>query len=435
MADLKVPFARAEAADALSEGLPGWVREDRMGALQAFAATPVETSSLFIRHVVTEGAPVDRVGLGDAGAPAAEPPARATVPAGFAAAATLADGVVTAIGTTEAAAAAGVRFSSIRQALATDPEWARARLTDPRVQSADKFFQLTRALYGDGLLLDVPDGVRLDGAVKVDVLDPTPGRAAFWRLSAHVGARAHAEVEESQGLGGAARPAGPAVAGVSTESVVGEGAELNYTAVGNLSRECGVFINRQAHAAARAKVRFSLANFGGALTKSLVHTQLSGDASEVKHAEVAFGTGTQRFDLSSFATHEGRRAKSDVLARAALRNRSKGNVKGMIKIEHRGADADSYLGQFALLLDPGAKAVAIPGLEIETSQVLRAKHAASVSQIDESQVFYLGSRGVDADGARRLIVEGFLSPAVAGSRSGAFRETVRALVESRWGEA
>ena len=122
-----------------------------------------------------------------------------------------------------------------------------------------------------------------------------------------------------------------------------------------------------------------------------------------------------------------------MLARAALRHKSRGNVKGMITIDHEGVGADSYLGQFALLLDREAKSVAIPGLEIETSQVIRAKHAAAVQQIDENQVFYLESRGIPPDTGRRLIVEGFLNPVIEGISSEEFRAEVHRLIEAKWG--
>lgn len=431
MADLKVPFASAHAAEALAAGHPPWALDDRMGALEAFVATPVETSPLFIRHVITKGAPVESVGLEEG--PVPEPLQGAAVPEGFAGAATVVNGTVTTIGLSKAAAAAGVRFSSIRSAFATDPEWARAVLGDTRVHHPDKFFQLTRALYRDGLILDVPEGVSVDGPVKVEVQEPTAGRAAFWRFALRAAAGARVEVAEDQGIAPSERTAGPAVAGLSAEVALSDDAQVQWVAASNFSQECGVFVNRQAHVGRRAKMGWSLANFGGALTKSMVHTQLAGDASDVRHAEVAFGTAQQRFDLSSFATHRGKRARSHVLSRAAMRHKSRANVKGMITIAHEGVEANSYLGQYALLLDDGAKAIAIPGLEIETSQVTAAKHAAAVSQIDEGQIFYLESRGLPRDVARRLIVEGFLSPAVEGSRSEAFRETVRSIVDAQWG--
>lgn len=82
-------------------------------------------------------------------------------------------------------------------------------------------------------------------------------------------------------------------------------------------------------------------------------------------------------------------------------------VDGMVKIGKEARKTDSFLEMRILLLDKKSSAVAEPKLEIENNDV-RASHAATVGKIDEEQIFYLNSRGVDTDEAKRLIVEGFL---------------------------
>jgi Fe-S cluster assembly protein SufD len=66
-----------------------------------------------------------------------------------------------------------------------------------------------------------------------------------------------------------------------------------------------------------------------------------------------------------------------------------------------------------MLLDKKARSVAIPSLEIEQPNVRRAMHSSSVGPIDETQVFYLMSRGLPRELARKFIVLGFLEPVVA----------------------
>jgi Fe-S cluster assembly scaffold protein SufB len=427
VSELLVPFAKAQAAEALASHAPDWVRQDRLAALQLFETTPVESSPLFNRHVITDGAPVQLVEL----APAATqgPATHALESDWFDGVAKVVDGAVTEAALSKSASARGVRLTSIFSALAGDPAFAREMLTLGATIQADKFFQLTRALYQDGVLLDVPAGVRLERPLRINFVQHSPKLASFGRVVARLHKGASVQIFESQESGIDA----PAVVGVGCEADVGEGAELHYSAMGNFGAGVGLFINRKAAVGAHGRVHWSLGNFGGALTKSMVHTSLNGNDSSVKHTEVVFGAGSQKFDISSFVTHIGHRAKSDVLSRAALRHKSRGNVKGMITIDHRGLNADSYLGQFALLLDPEAKSVAIPGLEIETSQVIRAKHAAAVQQIDENHVFYLQSRGIPEQTARRLIVEGFLHPVIAGLGSEALQSEVLRIIASKWG--
>ena len=84
-----------------------------------------------------------------------------------------------------------------------------------------------------------------------------------------------------------------------------------------------------------------------------------------------------------------------------------------------------------MILSKKARADAIPGLEIETNEV-RATHSASVSQIDEEQVFYLESRGLTQSEARKLIILGFLHPAVERIPSRNVRAAIQYLIEEKW---
>lgn len=426
MAELVVPFAKPTGAEQLAVGGPEWLKTARLEALARFASTPVESSPLFIRHVITDGAPLTEVELS---APAPRAPSTQAMDGGaLAAHALLNDGQVTGLHLSKEAASQGVVFTSLGAALETHAALARELMLAPATDQHDKFFHLTKALFRDGVLLDIPAGVHLKGAVKVDLGQHMPKTASFARIIVRLGKGASAEVLETH----ASHGDGPAVSGVGCEVALGHDASLSYSAVGNFGPRVGVFINRQAALSDRATMRWSLGNFGGSLTKSFTQTLLNGNDSSVKHTEVVFGAQSQKFDVSSFVTHFGKRAKSDLLARAALRHKSRGNMKGMINIDHAGTGADSYLGQFSLLLDPEAKSVAIPGLEINTAQVTRAKHAAAVHQIDENQVFYLESRGIPAQTARRLIVEGFLHPVIAGISSEEMRAEVHRLIQAKW---
>ena len=424
MAELVIPFAKPQVVEALSASGPS-LRESRLAALKRFDTTPVESSPLFKNHVITDGAPFGQVEVApNVSETVAGKPVHDAALAGHA---RIADGVVH-FGITKTAEKAGVKIISIIEALKRGPQWIDL-VTAEATNQRDKFFQLTRALFQDGLIIDVPAGVKLAEPITIDIEQRAAKRATFSRVIVRLGEGASAEILETQN----SMVQSPSVQGVSTEAHVAAGAHLRYSAVGNFGPQVGAFINRQAAVGTHGKMQWSLGNFGGALTKSLTHTSLDGNDSEVKHTEVVFGAQAQKFDISSFVTHIGHRAKSDVLARAALRHKSRGNVKGMITIDHRGHNADSYLGQFALLLDPEAKSVAIPGLEINTAQVVRAKHAAAVHQVDENQVFYLQSRGVPAETARRLIVEGFLHAVITGISSQELRDEVHRLIQSKWG--
>jgi Fe-S cluster assembly protein SufD len=79
-----------------------------------------------------------------------------------------------------------------------------------------------------------------------------------------------------------------------------------------------------------------------------------------------------------------------------------------------------------------ARAVAIPSLEIDQPDCRRAAHSSSVGPIDEGQLFYLESRGIPPDEARKIIVLGFLEPVVARVPLEAARERLREALEEKW---
>ena len=104
----------------------------------------------------------------------------------------------------------------------------------------------------------------------------------------------------------------------------------------------------------------------------------------------------------------------------------------MITIEKSAIGTDSYLGEFGMNLSKDARSVAIPSLEIDQPDCRRAAHASSVGPIDEAQLFYLESRGISPDEARKFIVLGFLEPVVARVPLAAAQDRLRALLEAKW---
>jgi Fe-S cluster assembly protein SufD len=93
---------------------------------------------------------------------------------------------------------------------------------------------------------------------------------------------------------------------------------------------------------------------------------------------------------------------------------------------------DSYLGEFGLLRSKQARSVAIPSLEIDQPDCRRVAHASSVGPIDEGQLFYLESRGISADEARKFIVLGYLEPVVARVPLTSVQDRLRDLLDARW---
>jgi len=115
-----------------------------------------------------------------------------------------------------------------------------------------------------------------------------------------------------------------------------------------------------------------------------------------------------------------------------LMDRARTYMKGLIQIEKTAIGTDSFLGEFGMNLSKAARAVAIPSLEIDQPDCRRAAHSSSVGPIDETQLFYLESRGIPPDDARKFIVLGFLEPVVARVPLAEAQDRLREALEAKW---
>ena len=118
-----------------------------------------------------------------------------------------------------------------------------------------------------------------------------------------------------------------------------------------------------------------------------------------------------------------------------LQDRARTFLKGLVTIEKTAVGTDSFLGEYGMNLSRQARAVAIPSLEIDQPDCRRVAHSSSVGPIDESQLFYLESRGISPGEARKFIVLGFLEPVVARIPLESAQDRLRGLLEAKWDAA
>jgi Fe-S cluster assembly protein SufD len=103
---------------------------------------------------------------------------------------------------------------------------------------------------------------------------------------------------------------------------------------------------------------------------------------------------------------------------------------GDVLIGRTAPGTDSYEQNRNLVLTEGTRADSVPNLEIETGDILGAGHASATGRFDDEQLFYLQSRGITEDEARRLVVRGFLSEILQQIGSPALEERLQGAVEA-----
>jgi Fe-S cluster assembly scaffold protein SufB len=432
--ELSLPVA-AGALETVLATSPEWLAADRRAAFEAWSALPGESNMLYTPYIDLRGAQLDGAKFAtDHGTERGV----VTVPADAEGLIEIAEGQVVGIALSDTATEAGV----VVRSLIDDVEAVRDLLDGgPSLPADDKFAQLTRALWSQGVLVDVPAGVRLERPIVVRWAVGTPDRALVTRTLVRLGDGAQASIVEEliasdTAAVGSAAPApsagGQAFFAGTTEVTLGAGASLQVASLQELDYGTVAFQHRHATIGEDATLQWALAQLGGRLVRSRVENRLVGDRSSVEQVEIVFGAEEQLFDLTSFTTHIGLDTTGDLLSKAALLEKARTYLKGLITIEKSARGTDSFLGEFGMNLSKAARSVAIPSLEIDQPDCRRAMHSSSVGPVDEMQLFYLESRGIPPDEARKFIVLGYLEPVVARVPLASAQDRLRELLEAKW---
>jgi Fe-S cluster assembly protein SufD len=149
---------------------------------------------------------------------------------------------------------------------------------------------------------------------------------------------------------------------------------------------------------------------------------------------VSFAGDKQHFEGRLFVDHGAPNCTSNVLYKNALLGDSARTVWiGDVRIRPAATGTNTYEMNRNLLLSDGARADSVPNLEIETGDIAGAGHASTTGRFDDLQLFYLQSRGIPEDEARRLVVRGFFADVVERIGVPALEHRIMTAIEARLG--
>jgi Fe-S cluster assembly protein SufD len=440
-ADLPFTFADASLAEALGaeRDEPAWLREDRRAAAEAYARLPVETSELYTSYVDFRAA--DLFAVRPYVRTAIAPSTTGEIPDGADGIIELREDAVVRLALAPGVAERGVVLETVGAALARDAAGIREALTATALPADEKLAWLSRGFWSQGIHLHVPAGVRLERPIVLRWGAGTPERALLTRTLIRLDEGAEAALVEELAAAGpavacaAGEPVPQALFGGTTEIDLGPGAVLRFASVQELPGGTTALQQRTARIGAGATLRFAIAQLGGRVVRSRIDNRLEGDGSEVEQVEIVFGGRDQLFDLTAYTRHVGRDTTGNLLSKAVLQHGARAYIKGLISIEKTARGTDSFLGEFGMILDKQSRSVTIPSLEIDQPDCRRAAHASSVGPIDPAQLFYLESRGITPDEARKFITLGFLEPVVARVPLEAEQQRLWGLLETKWADS
>ncbi len=214
---------------------------------------------------------------------------------------------------------------------------------------------------------------------------------------------------------------------------VGPGARLDFGHLQLLGAGAWSLANQVSRVARDATLRSMTVALGGEYARVRTDSALEGPGGDSELLAAYLGGAHQMHDLRTVQLHAAPRTRSNLLFKGAVANSAHSVYSGLIRVEKGAKGTNAFQTNRNLVLSEGAQADSVPNLEIEDNDV-RCSHASAVGPIDESQLFYLESRGVPTASAELLIALGFLDDVLVrfparGMRAG-LRQAVAAKLSS-----
>jgi FeS assembly protein SufD len=407
---------------------PAWLRQYRIDALKQFKLLPEELSNLYTRYGLDlkinfdELAKSETTKVHPSAAPISE--IASGIESGLYYVSTQTETIASK--NVRSLESKGVLFCDYHEALEKHQNILKLIFSDRAIKpSDDKYAALNSSLFSNAWLLYVPKHVRIEDPLRIRFYlnSLRPHFTQTW-----IYAEEDSEVSLLTENYGADIPS---VASELIEAHLKDGSTVSYSNIQYYSQQTTVISNSKALCSKDAQIHWTLGYFGGKVHRSRSESIFLGDGAGAEDVEVVFGNNEQKFDLVSDLSHVGKSTRGRILSNSVLNDKAQSVFKGMIRIGKDAKNSNAYLAGHAILLSPDAKSDAIPGLEILTNDV-KATHSASVSQIDEDQIFYIMTRGLSESEAKKFIVVGFLEPAISRIKSEELRDTMRDLIEAKW---
>lgn len=229
---------------------------------------------------------------------------------------------------------------------------------------------------------------------------------------------------------------GDALLSENLEILVGDGARLTVVSVQDWADDGIHLATHFAKVGRDAYLKHVVVSLSGSIVRVNTNGHLSSDGGDIELLGVYFADAGQHLEQQVYVNHDAPHTKSRVSYRGALQGKDARAVWiGDVLIRPTAPATDSYEENRNLLLTEGTRADSVPNLEIETGDIAGAGHASASGRFDDEQLFYLQSRGLPEEEARRLVVRAFLSAIIQRIGVPEIEERLQDAIESELRES
>ncbi|HUE45230.1 MAG TPA: Fe-S cluster assembly protein SufB [Aestuariivirgaceae bacterium] len=311
----------------------------------------------------------------------------------------------------EELAKAGVIFCSISEAIREHPELVRKYLGSVVPQGDNFYAALNSAVFSDGSFVYVPEGVRcpMELSTYFRMNEKETGQFERTLIIADKGAY----VSYLEGCTAPMRDEHQLHAAV-VELIALDDAEIKYSTVqnwypGDKHGKGGIynFVTKRGDCrGVNSRISWTQVEAGSAITWKYPSCILRGDNSVGEFHSVALTNNHQQADTGTKMIHIGRNTRSTILSKGISAGHGGNAYRGLVKVLKSAAGARNYTQCDSLLLGDRCRAHTFPYIEVKNATA-KVEHEASTSRIGEDQLFYCMQRGLSAEDAASMIVNGF----------------------------
>jgi Fe-S cluster assembly protein SufB len=313
---------------------------------------------------------------------------------------------------------AGVIFMSISEAIREYPDLVKEHLGSV-VPTTDNFYAtLNSAVFSDGSFVYVPPGVRcpIELSTYFRINERNTGQFERTLIIADKGAY----VSYLEGCTAPKRGENQLHAAV-VELVALEDAEIKYSTVqnwypGDKEGKGGIynFVTKRGDCRGhRSKICWTQVETGSAITWKYPSCILRGDQSRGEFYSIAVSNGHQQIDSGTKMIHLGKNTSSRIISKGIAAGVSNNTYRGKVSAHRRAINARNFTQCDSLLIGDKCGAHTVPYIEAKNSTA-QFEHEATTSKISEDQLFYCLQRGIPAEAAIALIVNGFVKEVLQG---------------------
>ena len=309
-------------------------------------------------------------------------------------------------------AKAGVIFCSISEALKEHPELVRKYLGSVVPQADNYYAALNSAVFSDGSFVYIPPGVRcpMELSTYFRINEKKSGQFERTLIIAEKGSY----VSYLEGCTAPTRDENQLHAAV-VELVAMESAEIKYSTVqnwypGDKNGKGGIynFVTKRGDCRGdHSKISWTQVETGSAITWKYPSCILRGDHSRGEFYSIAVSNGRQQVDSGTKMIHLGKNTSSRIISKGIAAGQSQNTYRGLVSAHRKATGARNFTNCDSLLIGDQCGAHTVPYIEAKNSSA-HFEHEATTSKISEDKLFYCQSRGLSAEEAVALIVNGFV---------------------------